>query len=261
MMKRHFLNEVTDLARKKAGKIGRGLLWLAAVVLLLAGVLFFVFTALVHQGQLPFGYQITLIQQSSCDIPLTDTLVLTRQQDSYAPGDSVVFYRQRESSAQPDCGTLQNLEEGLGVTDQSGAVALLTSESVTGKILLCFPTLGKLAAWVNGPAQSSLLFWVGILLGVVLLSLAALLMVSAFCAKKPAPLPARTSQAAYQPETELSPVKLFSLDSEELSPPSEPQSSSEGKHYPSPEELEVLPWRKYAVQEDVPLHKETPAEK
>ena len=55
MMKRHFLNEVTDLARKKAGKIGRGLLWLAAVVLLLAGVLFFVFTALVHQGQLPFG--------------------------------------------------------------------------------------------------------------------------------------------------------------------------------------------------------------
>ena len=261
MMKRHFLNEVTDLARKKAGKIGRGLLWLAAVVLLLAGVLFFVFTALVHQGQLPFGYQITLIQQSSCDIPLTDTLVLTRQQDSYAPGDSVVFYRQRESSAQPDCGTLQNLDEGLGVTDQSGAVALLTSESVTGKILLCFPTLGKLATWVNGPAQSSLLFWGGILLGVVLLSLAALLMVSAFRAKRPTPLPARSSQAAYQPETELSPVKLFSLDTEELSPPSQPQSSPEDGHYPSPEELEALPWRKYAVQEEVPLHKETPAEK
>ena len=118
-----------------------------------------------------------------------------------------------------------------------------------------------MAAWVNGPAQSSLLFWVGILLGVVLLSLAALLMVSAFRAKRPTPLPARSSQAAYQPETELSPVKLFSLDTEELSPPSQPQSSPEDGHYPSPEELEALPWRKYAVQEDVPLHKETPAEK
>lgn len=94
----------------------------------------------------------------------------------------------------------------------------------------------------------------------MLLSLAALLMVSAFRAKRPTPLPARSSQAAYQPETELSPVKLFSLDTEELSPPSQPQPSPEDG-LSSPEELEALPWRKYAVQEDVPLHKETPAEK
>ncbi len=249
------------MAGKKAGKIGRGLLWLAAVVFLLAGVFFFAFAVLIHQGQLPFGYQITLVQQSSCDIPLTNTLVLTRQQDSYALGDSVVFYRQEENSAQPDCGTLQELEEGLGVINQSGDAALLTSDLVTGKILLCFPTLGKLAAWVNGPSQSSLFFWAGIGLGVVLLSLAALLIISAFRTKKPASLPDRSSQAAYPPETNPSQVKFFSPDTEEFSRLSQPQSPPKSGHYPSPEELEALPWRKYAEQEDVPLHKETPMEK
>ena len=80
------------MAGKKSGKIGRGLLWLAAVILLLVGILFFAFTALVYQGQLPFGYQITLVEQSGCDIPLTDTLVLTQQQEQYSSGDSVVFF-------------------------------------------------------------------------------------------------------------------------------------------------------------------------
>lgn len=249
------------MAGKKAGKIGRGLLWLAAVILLLAGFLFFAFTVLVHQGQLPFGYQVTLVEQSSCDIPLTDTLVLTQQQDSYTAGDSVVFFRQADNVTLADCGTLQPLEGGLGVMDQSGAVALLSNQAITGKILLCFPTLGKLAAWVNGPAQSSLLFWVGIGSGVVLLSLSVLLMISAFHREKPASLPQRSRQASYQPEVELTPVKLFSVEPKDLQPATPPQSAPEDSHYPSPEQLENLPWHKLVAKEDVPLHKETPTKK
>ena len=245
------------MAGKKAGKIGRGLLWLAAGILLLAGICFFAFTLLVYQGQLPFGYQITLVEQSSCDIPLTDTLVLTRQQDSYTPGDSVVFFRQQQDTVSADCGTLQQLEEGLGVIDQAGAEALLSSQAVTGKILVCFPTLGRLAAWINGPNQNTLLFWVSIGLGVVLLAVAVLLMCSAVSKKEPTSLSSRSSQAAYQPQQEPKPMKLFSVELEEA-PQAPPLQSSPGAgHYPNPEQLEELPWRKYAVQEDVPLHKET----
>lgn len=261
MEKRIVFQGATNLAGKKAGKISRGLLWLAAVILLLIGVLFFAFTVLVHQGQLPFGYQISLVRQSSCDLPLTDTLVLTQQQDRYAPGDSVVFFRQENDTAFADCGTLQQLDGGLGVTDQSGAVALLSGPAITGKILVCFPTLGKLAAWINGPAQNSLLFWIGIGLGVVLLGLSVLLMISAFRQKQPAPLPQRSRQAEYHPEIEPTPVKLFSLEPEELQNPSSPQSAPEDSRYPSPDKLEDLPWRKLVVQEDVPLSKETPATK
>lgn len=259
MKKRLFFKVVTDLAGKKSGKIGRGLLWLAAVILLLVGILFFAFTALVYQGQLPFGYQITLVEQSGCDIPLTDTLVLTQQQEQYSSGDSVVFFRQEKDSLVPDCGTLQQLEEGLGVVDQAGATAVLPNQAITGKILICFPTLGKLAVWVNGPAQSSLLFWVCIGLGVVLLGLSVLLMISAFQRGKESPLHQRSSQAAYQPEQELAPMKLFSVEPEALQTPS--QSTPANSHYPSPEQLKDLPWHKLVSQEDVPLQKETPAQK
>lgn len=241
------------MAGKKAGKIGRGLLWLAAGILLLTGICFFAFTMLVYQGQLPFGYQITLVEQSDCDIPLTNTLVLTRQQDSYASGDSVLFFRQEGEQVRADCGTLQQLEEGLGVVDQSGAVAYLSGSAVTGKILLCFPTLGRIAVWINGPVHNTLLFWVCIGLGVLLLAVAALLLVSALSKKEKAPLSSRSRQAGYQPQPEPTPVKLFFAQPEESAPSS---VSPQAAHYPDPEQLEDLPWRKYATQENVPLHKE-----
>ena len=247
-----------DLAGKARRNVVRGLLWLATAIFLLAGILFFAFTALVDQGQLPFGYQVTLGEQSSCDVPLTNTLVLTQQQKEYSSGDSVVFFRQENDSLIPDCGTLQQLEDGLGVVDQTGAIAVLPDQAITGKILACFPTLGKLAVWVNGPAQSSLLFWVCIGLGIVLLGLSVLLIVSAL-SKQKEPLHQRSSQAAYQPEQELAPMKLFSVEPETLQVPS--QSAPASSRYPSPEQLEDLPWHKLVSQEDVPLQKETPTQK
>ena len=179
------------MAGKKSGKIGRGLLWLAAVILLLVGILFFAFTALVYQGQLPFGYQITLVEQSGCDIPLTDTLVLTQQQEQYSSGDSVVFFVRKR--IRPGLRHLTAAGRGMGV-DQAGAG--FANQAITGKILICFPTLGKLGSGSTDPPKVPCCFgWHR--MGVVLLGFGAVDDIR--FPRKKAPCP-RSSQAAYQPE-------------------------------------------------------------